>query len=272
MVIGSMTFKKYIAAFFLGLMVFTLSAVASALSTDEVRALIHAGEYEKGRVLAVQMESAEGYSLAAESLSAQIMLGEVDKLNKQSKKAREYAKMALAIDPGLYEARLQYALADGFVTRTSGDLTAWRKRLPTKTYDVIQEFRADYPDDARATALEAAWHFGIIRKTGIKNGHKWFGASLEAGNQIYQDAITRRPSDIIIKANYFMALQALNKKIDIHDPVAARITINDILDLPATMDLDLKVQAQLRGLLAVIDDPKAVRTYAEKFLDGELNN
>jgi len=267
-----MTLKRYIAACGLGLMVFMLSAMASARSTDDIRALIHAGEYEQGRALAVQMESAEGYSLAAESLSSQIMLGEVDKLHKQSKTARQYAKMALDIDPELYEARLQYALADGFVTRTSGDLTAWRKRLPSKTYNIIQEFRADYPDDARAMALEAAWHFGIIRKTGIKNGGKWFGASLEAGHQIYRDAIMRRPSDIIIRANYFMALQALNKKIDIHDPAAARITINDILKMPATMDLDVKVQAQLRGLLPVLDDPKAVRSYAEKFLDGKLNH
>jgi len=91
--------------------------------------------------------------------------------------ARELSKKALELDPALYDARLQYTLSDGFVTRTSGDLTAWRKKLPTKTLAKIQEFRAAYPDDAKGLALEGAWHLGVIRKTGEKNGGKWFGAS-----------------------------------------------------------------------------------------------
>lgn len=265
-----MTLRKYMTACILWLTAFSMSAVAIATSPGEVRALIATGEYEKSRALAVQIDTAEGYFLAAESLSAQIMLGEVKKLNKQSKKARDYAKMALALDPESYDARLQYALTDGFVTRTSGDLTAWRKGLPLKTYDIIQEFRADYPDDARAMALEAAWHFGVIRKTGLKNGQKWFGASLETGHQIYQEAIARRPSDIIIKANYFMALQALNKKIDVHDPAASKVVLEEILSLQANIDLDRKVQGHLRSALTMIDDPDAVRAFAEDFLDGKL--
>jgi len=108
--------------------------------------------------VAQTLETAEGYALAAESLSAQILLGEVRKLNKHSKQARELSEKALELDPALYDARLQYTLSDGFVTRTSGDLTAWRKKLPTKTLAKIQDFRAAYPDDAKGLALEGAWH------------------------------------------------------------------------------------------------------------------
>jgi len=102
-----------------------LATPAWANSVSEARSLITSGDYESARIVAQTLETAEGYALAAESLSAQILLGEVRKLNKHSKQARELSKKALELDPALYDA------PDGFVTRTSGDLTAWRKKQET---------------------------------------------------------------------------------------------------------------------------------------------
>jgi len=264
-----MRFKAYIVLLAVFILNLAAPLMAYAAPIDDVRALIASGEYEQARVLAAQIETSDGYALAAESLAAQILLGEVKKLNKHSKEARELAQMALELDPSSYDARLQYTLTDGFVTRTTGDMTAWRKKLPMKTRKAIQDFRADYPQDGRAMALEAAWHLGVIRKTGVKNGSKWFGASLEEGKALYQDAIVRRPDDIIIRANYFMAMQALAGKIDVYDPLRQKPILQEILGLDANTDLDKKVQARMRNVLDNIEDPKIVKNLAEKFLDGK---
>jgi hypothetical protein len=243
-----------------------LATPAWANSASEARALITSGDYESARIVAQTLETAEGYALAAESLSAQILLGEVRKLNKHSKQARELSKKALELDPALYDARLQYTLSDGFVTRTSGDLTAWRKKLPTKTLAKIQDFRAAYPDDAKGLALEGAWHLGVIRKTGEKNGGKWFGASLAEGQRLYAEARAKAPNDVLIDTNYALSLLVLDREA--YAPKVRQL-LEAVATMPANDDLYKKVQGKAAKIFAASEDLKTMEIMAERFLDGE---
>jgi len=243
-----------------------LAAPAWGNSAAEVRGLIASGDYASARMTAENLQTAEGYALAAESLSAQILLGEVSKLNKHSKQARSLSQKALTLDPAHYNARLQYALSDGFVTRTSGDITAWRKKLPAKTLAIIQDFRAAHPDDPKALALEGAWHLGVIRKTGEKNGAKWFGASVEEGERLYAQARAAAPNDVVIETNYAMALLVL-------DPETYGPQMKPILEAVATMpapdDLYRKVQSKAAKVLVAYGDMDEAEKLAGRFLDGE---
>ncbi len=252
-------------AFIIAALMFT-AAPAWANSAAEVRTLIASGEYETARTLAQNLETAEGYALAAESLSAQILLGEVEKLNKRSKEARELSERALALDPALYNAKLQYALSDGFVTRTSGDITAWRKKLPSKTLAVIQDFRAAYPDDPKGLALEGAWHLGVIRKTGEKNGGKWFGASLAEGERLYAEARAKAPNDVLIETNYALSLLVLD--VEKYGPQVKSL-LEAVARMTAKDDLYRKVQGKAATVLAAYGDDKRVKKVAGRFLDGE---
>ncbi|MEP1231697.1 MAG: hypothetical protein ABJG88_13575 [Litorimonas sp.] len=237
-----------------------------AAPIDDIQALVDAGQYEQARHLATQMDTAEGYILAAESLSAQIMLGEVDKLNKHSKQARELAQMALHLDPDSYDAKLQYALADGFVTRTSGNLTAWRKNLPMKTYSSIQDLRQDYPNDARVIALEAAWHLGVVRKAGEKSGQKWFGASSLQGRELYNQAIELAPQNIIIRSNYVIGLLALKHEPDMAD---IKSNIEDVLLMTPNNYMETKVQQRMQEIYTNLNNKALCKKHAEDFLDGQ---
>jgi len=243
-----------------------LATPAWGSSAAEVRGLIASGDYETARTLAENLETAEGYALAAESLSAQILLGEVEKLNKRSKEARELSEKALALDPALYDAKLQYALSDGFVTRTSGNLTAWRKKLPMKTLGKIQDFRTEHPNDAKGLALEGAWHLGVLRKAGEKNGGKWFGASLAEGERLYAEARAKAPNDVLIETNYALSLFVLDR--DAYAP-QVRPLLEAVAAMPANDDLYRKVQGKAAKILAASDDLKTMEEMAERFLDGE---
>lgn len=238
----------------------------SAIANPDIRLQIHQGNYEQAYQATQNLETAEGLALAAESLNAQILLGDISKLNKTAKRARVYAQRSLDIEPDAYNARLQYALADGFVTRTSSDFKAWRKKLPQKTLKVVTEFEADYPDDPRAKALLAAWHLGVIRKAGVKNGEKWFGASLEEGQRLYSVAQRLAPQDILIATNYYMSLHVLDLDFDI---AYKRQQLESILRMPAQSHIDRVVQSRVRDMLDIIGDPKAEKKMVERFLDGD---
>ena len=251
---------------FITFWVFALS-VSSALANPDIRGLLISGDYETARIEAEALETANGYALAAEALNAQILLGEIDDLNKAAKASLDLAQQALAIEPSNANARLQEALAYGFVTRTTGNFKAWRKKLPQKTFDKAKALQEDYPNDARALALLAAWHLGVIQKAGAKNGGKWFGASLEVGKDLYQSAMQLDPHDILIATNYYMALTALDLEIS---PVHNKAALENILGLTPRSDVDKKVQAQARTMLSILGDRKAEIRLAENFLDGEF--
>lgn len=253
--------KIYVALIFIPL----IWAISATANTD-IRLQIHQGEYEQAYQAASNLETADGLALAAESLNAQILLGEIPKLNKAAKKARDYAQHALDLDPEHYNARLQYVLADGFVTRTSSDFKAWRKKLPQKTLRVVLEFDNDYPNDPRAKALLAAWHLGVIRKAGIKNGEKWFGASLEEGKRLYSKAKALAPDDILIAANCYVSLHVLNLGFD---DEYKRKQLETILALPAKSHIDKAVKQRMQDMLDILGDRKAEKKLAERFLDGD---
>ena len=212
------------------------------------------------------MQTADGYILAAKSLSSQIILGEVDKLHKHAKQAHDYAKMAMAQGTPSYEARLQYALSYGLVTRTSSNIKAWRKQLPMKTHNAIMQLRRDYPQSAEAIALDAAWHLGIIRKTGEKAGQKWFNASAQTGHALYQQAMMIAPEDIVIRTNYVMAVLALDMPPD-YEFLAQNLQI--IMTLTPHSDLEQKVQARAIALYQSFEDREFCKIHAENFLDGK---
>lgn len=252
------------ALFITSALLFASSAWAN--SAKDARELITLGDYKTARAIAETLETAEGYALAAESLSAQILLGEISKLNKKSKEARKLSEKALELEPALYNAQLQYVLSDGFVTRTSGDLTAWRKKLPSKTLAKIQAFRAAYPDDPKGAALEGAWHLGVIRKTGEGNGGKWFGASLAEGERLYALARAATPQDVLIETNYALSLLVLDREA--YAP-KVRLLLEAVATMPASDDLYKKVQAKAAKILAASGDLKAMEKMAERFLDGQ---
>ncbi len=253
----------------LTVLLFTFSSFApSALasSAQEARALLTAGDYVAARDIAQSLETAQGYALAAESLSAQILLADVDKINKRAKEAREFAMQALALDPTLYEARLQYALTDGFVTRSANPLTVWRKKLTQKTHANITSFRMAYPEDPRGMALEGAWHLAIIRKAGEKNSKKWFGASLEEGQRFYEEARQRAPRNIVIETNYALALYVLDSDAF---GLQAEALLKTVSESAPRSDLERKVQEKASTILAAMHEPSRAQELAEDFLDGQ---
>ncbi len=254
-------------AILLGMLIGT--SVASAQSEADARAALDSGNFTTAAQIAAAIDTPAAQIIAAEALSAQLLLGALspsDSPKKMAKQARNHAQAALHGDPTNTEALFQYALADGFATRAASPLKALRKKMPQKTKAVVDRFIAAMPDDGRGHALLGAWHVGVLRNAGAKKGAKWFGADFGQGVQSYERALALRPGDIIINSNY--ALSLVEHDYAAHKP-RARTLIDTALAAYTNDAVGLAVQARMKTVLAVWEDEDAVVKSAARFLDGD---
>jgi len=241
-------------------------AAAPAFATPSIRALIDQGEYAQAQSEATALQTADGYALAAESLNALVLLGQAEDLNDMAKDALELAKKALALDPAHANARMQEALADGFVTRTTGTFKAWRKKLPAKTLAKVTALYDDYPNEPRAKALLGAWHLGVVCQAGEKNGNKMFGASAAEGRRLYDMAQAQSPNDILIATNYAASLFVLDRDLYGEETHAKLVSV---AAMTPQNDVERRVQSRAAEMLALMEKPKKAKKFAENFLDGD---
>jgi len=248
---------------------FLATSPVSAAPPAEIRQLMAAGDFTAAFVQANEAQTAEGYALAAESLLSEIMLGRAEKNKKQAKRARKLAEAGLELDPSHQNARLQYALADGFVARETGDVSAWMKKLPQKTQEIVQAYRNDFPDDARGDALLGAWHLTIARKAGGKNAEKWFDGSVSEGQRLFRSARAVLPDDIVVGVNYAFSLLALETE-DFDDPEEVRQVLVAISNVEPEDHMSRVLMGYAAEALGAIENREAVRAYAEMFLEGKV--
>jgi tetratricopeptide (TPR) repeat protein len=260
-----MMWKHYILG---SVLASVLAASAFAADGSNIRAQMDMGDYAAAYAQADSGLTADGHALAAEILLSEIMLGRAEKNKKQAKRARKRAEAALELDPAHQNARLQYAIADGFVTRETGDVSAWMKKLPQRTLGIVDSYRADFPDDARGDALLGAWHLAIARKAGNKNAEKWFGANIMDGRSLFLAARAQQPDDIVIGVNYAFSLLALDKD-DFPDTEEARQILSDMTVLEPRNHMETVLQIYAKEALTRMDDRDVVEDYVGLFLDGK---
>ena len=230
----------------------------------EARAALRDGNFDLAA--SAPLGTSETRLIAAEALSAKVLLGIAKDGKDSAKAALELSRSVLLEDPNNAEAHFQYALADGFITRATSPFSAWRKKLPQRTKETVDALIARAPQDGRAHALLGAWHMGILRKTGEKNGEKWFGANFAQGQAAYETALSLRPEDIIITSNY--ALSLAEHDFDTNGSKARNLLVGAIAKPPKDA-VEREVQSRMRDILIIWNDEAALMVRIEQFLDGD---
>lgn len=260
-----------------------LAAATDSVQSNAQAAYYHAltafntGDFEQAFIIVTDI-SDEGlsdedrvlkYIMAAEILSARVMLGDTSNPKEVAKDARDYAQTALGFNPNHQYARLQYVVADGLVTRLTSPFKVLRKKLSSKLLVKIKNYRTAYPDDPRGQALHGAWHLGVIEKAGAKNGKKWFKASKEEGVRLYESAFKDAPNDTLIAASYFLALASICN--DEAARVDDRLTSlsRQIADMPSSTALERAMKKFIEDLTPLIGQHKAMEKSARAILSGK---
>ncbi len=252
-----------LALIFAAALFFMQSAFSAPL--HEARALLENGQFDQAISLARADGTPQGLVLASETLSTKVMLGYTDNANDNAQLAREWAEEAKDIMPGSQEAMVQYALAYGIEARTSSTFRAWRKKLPQKSREIIDTYRAAYPDDPRGDALLGGWHLGIVLKAGEKNGAKWYDADTQTGLQFYEAALENSSHDILIVSNFVITLLALDNELYAQ---RASALIENINAATAKNALERDIQSRMSLLKDLMKDKDAVTAAAIKMLEG----
>lgn len=233
-----------------------------AHASDVARALLYDGQYEQARASALAEDTVAGLNIAAEVMAAEIMLMRVDDAKDHAKDAIKLADDALDRDPDNIDAKFMRALHTGFRTRSSSPFAIVMKGLVGKTRTAIEELEAAAPGDPRADALYGAWHLGIVRGAGDGK----FGASLSEGLAHYDAAILARPDDIVVMGNYAFSLIVMD------DPALLPRARALLLQIEATEPdgaTEAETQTRMLSLLAVIDDPDALKARSKGLLNTE---
>ena len=230
---------------------------------DAAQALFQTGDYDEARTLAESLKTPHGYVLASEAVSAKLILGYFEKPYNAAVRARELAEKAIALSPDNIDAQFQYAVAFGLETQSTGVIKAWRKRLPKRMLEVIEDLRLMAPDDPRGHALLGAWHLGIVNKVGQRNAYKWYKASEETGMAHYERALNLAQDDILIASNYAAST------ISLGNPDYAQKLLISVVNMPAKSAAERGIQDRMKALLELSNQPKEQRQAAKRFLNNK---
>ncbi len=250
--------------------VFTLGMLASfslssaAASLGEARSALNTGQYEQAYEQANALGNSAGLLLAAEILNTKVMLGQSGKPKKDSKLAMALSQQVLAQNPDDAEAKMLYAFAFGFNARSASIIKAWRKKLPQKIHAAIMETHAANPDDPRSDALLGGWHLSIVAKAGASKAQSLYGANEQAGHDLFKTAMGGAPNDVFIAGNYIMMLTALGGEQNLQK---ADGLLQSAAQLQTITAPEQHMSALLTDLQNTLDDPKAAKKKAKKFLD-----
>ena len=235
---------------------------AAASDLDNARRLFNTGDYDTAQSMAAALETADGYILASEALTAKILLGHFEKPNEPAKAARKLAEKALELDPDNLNAKFQQAVTFGLETQSTGVLKAWRKKLPRRMYEMIEALHSEAPNDPRSQALFGAWHLGIVHKVGERNAYKWYEASAEKGKAYYEKAWLAG-DDIVIMSNYAASTILLD------NPDYAMKILATVMALTPENVAEEDMQKRTAALAAAHADPKKFKKAAKAFLSNK---
>ena len=270
-----MVWIRLVASLWLIVWAGSLQAPAFAQNISETQNLIKSGSYAKAVEMGKALNTADSLAFASEALAREIMLGESESPKASAIAARNLAEKALDIEPDHQNARLQFVVTDGFVARYTGDVTAWFKKLPQKSLELIQAYRTDFPDDPRGDALMGAWHLEIIRKAGEESAERWFGARPDYGKAYFEKALHRDPDDAIVNVNYAFALIALvetektdKAAIKAQNLRRAQMLIETALSSAPSDDLTRKMQAKANVAQSLYDSPSELKSFVDAFFEG----
>ncbi|MEE4350726.1 MAG: hypothetical protein V2J26_10890 [Pacificimonas sp.] len=164
------------------------------------------------------------------------------------------AEAALTVRPDHQEARMQRALALAYrskLTRDRDDARAAR--------ETFRAMVTERPRDARAWAALGSWHGEAVTNMGKFLAGSMLGAKTDSALEAFRRALLIAPNDPVIRTMY--AINAIGLKQQ-DSPAEIRALLQPVVRSSGGGPLAEIMRANARTLLAVIDDPDALRRNA----------
>lgn len=191
-------------------------AIASAYDRARWAEVIELGE---------KANTAASLTMAARAACASLLVHAtgLGPPRKRAEHAVQLAQRALALDPQLVEAHLQYATALGLYSRLIGHVSAARQGIAGKTRNAAERAIALAPEAPWGYAYLGVWHLEVINVAG-GIGARLVGANMNEGLRLMDRAVALSPPDPLVFYQIALALAA-------NDPKKHRARIDRVLTL-----------------------------------------
>lgn len=183
--------------------------------------LYRAGKYADAIAAGTQEKSARGYALAAAAEIGEA--AEKTPCLECAKKAEEYAKQSIAIDPKVAEGHIFYAVALGQDSHIIGTMSALSKGYGTLAKKEIDEALAIAPRNARALGTLGGWNLEVVRAAGSTLASWQYDASAEKGIEYFNKGIAVDPGNLVLHYQFALAMAGLDAE-KYHDRILEELT------------------------------------------------
>lgn len=163
------------------------------------------GQYEQAIKAGLAESDAQGFSAAARAALA-------DEASRDRpcleclQTAESYARRAIAANPKLADGHVYLAISLGLESRIEGPVVARLNDYPGQAKDALDAALEDDPKNAWALAALGGWHIEVVRNAGRSLASWFYGASLEKGSDLFQQAFKAAPENVTVRYQYALSL------------------------------------------------------------------
>ena len=180
---------------------------------EQTQPIYNNGQYVEAADIAAQTLGAPALAFAARAYLAGVMSADLGTADLALvKKAQSAAERALVLDPTNVEARVQLAMAKGFVAMSMGNLEAHFKGVGKDVRHHLEEALIINPEDPWALSILGGWHMEVNRKAGGFQGRLFYKANQETGLALLEQALALDPNSIPIHQQFAALLIATKKQ------------------------------------------------------------
>ena len=117
-----------------------------------------------------------------------------------------FARRAIVADPKLPDGEIYLAVSLGLESRIEGPIIARLHNYPGQAKEALDRALAEDPKNAWAMAGIAGWNVEIVRNAGQGLADLFYGASLEKGLDLFQQAFKAAPDNISVRYQCALSL------------------------------------------------------------------
>ncbi|MDE0144646.1 MAG: hypothetical protein OXL95_02125 [Nitrospira sp.] len=222
-----------------------------AQSIEEARSVYAEGRFTEAAELAQNLDTSEGYALAANSLAIySYYIAPESEKEGSFRRAAELARKAIRLDTSNPEAYLQLAHATGRLAQVTGTWEALNEGYAGQVHDTIQEALRLAPDMAAAHLSLAAWHAGTVSIAGFFIASLLYEASEEDALVHFDRSLELAPQEKIVFFEYALGLLGLDAD---DNRGKARDLLERAIALPAKDAHDRIIHRKAVEQLAALD-------------------
>jgi hypothetical protein len=179
--------------------------------SDELFALYARGQYDEAMRAGAASGTAGGLAIAARAAMADAMMRPAPCLDCL-KRGEEYARRAIAADPRAPDGHVWLAAALGYEARIKGLVRARLSNDPAEAKQNLDEALRLQPGNAYALAALGGWNVEVVRVGGKFLANKLYGASLEQGLALFDQATRAAPRNVAVHYQIGLSLAGLGSE------------------------------------------------------------